>query len=931
MSLVDLLSDLEKFKYNQTSPDKIDSQIEKGVDNFPNTDASGFTPKTDLESLYHKVKEGNVGDKWPGAAPSYEKNRFETFDHYEIPKKYKSKLVLKGDGFYSTWEDTPQFTSPFMETPSDYISKYSQPHTPSLTFTVPSVKSSMDGGLTNVGDIPEQTFGGPPPLGNRDALGAHGYPFMIVPISTFTSRYSTKYNSLTFKVKQFSINDQFGYSFKNEHIPRAHNFKDAITKLNHDTHYSKISITWDLDNGITSNHIPNYVNRNGAIGEIDGKWPNIIKPANIFPNHQLTTNFSSESQTHQIPTNVWDTKNEMPVRGGNSYSFIDDFSTAELKSDKYLDTINEKFKFGKSIDGKTFLKVPGGISENGVLIEKSFREVSDPHNIASFRQPFILRPIPTEDKDIPGNGRWGFDPTPVPPENGGFLGEAASEFIGGFFRGAPTFTGLVERNLVDKVRIGKFLLTPAGIGFIGKQFVLQALNPTLESKIYNPLSSLSLVGGGDVFNSIGDMVRGDGFDASGIASALGEMIATAALPIGHPERHFGGGRYEDFVPLKTLPDFIKDKFPGDMQSILGGLDFSKPNLAFGSRIGMQSNPEIIKKTTINLGWAGSYTVGGSDLKTSLLVTNPNKYLFPISSAPKSIHKGTPSFTGTVDLADTNATNITTKKGGTFNKETSVGGLVTKHATLSYAELNKINVYDDRTGKHIQTPHELNHRKTVNGESTLEGDDIIEKRSSGWSINAGINGKDKINSLKYGNDYDDISGHDFIKFRFKDVINNKYIIFRAIIEGISDSINPEYGEEKYVGRPDKVYVYQGASREISFTFKIFPKSKQELPILIEKMNYLIGLCYPTYTESERMVTPFIELTIGDMFVNTPGLLSSLSMTVEDTSPWEIEDGRQFPHYITAQCSFKHIGQYKLHSLGKHYDYKDIPDQLTIEGQ
>ena len=125
MSLVDLLSDLEKFKYNQTSPDKIDSQIEQGVDNFPNTDASGFTPKTDLESLYHKVKEGNVGDKWPGAAPSYEKNRFETFDHYEIPKKYKSKLVLKGDGFYSTWEDTPQFTSPFMETPSDYISKYS--------------------------------------------------------------------------------------------------------------------------------------------------------------------------------------------------------------------------------------------------------------------------------------------------------------------------------------------------------------------------------------------------------------------------------------------------------------------------------------------------------------------------------------------------------------------------------------------------------------------------------------------------------------------------------------------------------------------------------------------------------------------------------------------------------------------------------------
>ena len=42
-----------------TSPDQLDNQIENGVDFFPNDDASGFTPKTDLESLYNKVKEGN--------------------------------------------------------------------------------------------------------------------------------------------------------------------------------------------------------------------------------------------------------------------------------------------------------------------------------------------------------------------------------------------------------------------------------------------------------------------------------------------------------------------------------------------------------------------------------------------------------------------------------------------------------------------------------------------------------------------------------------------------------------------------------------------------------------------------------------------------------------------------------------------------------
>ena len=37
--------------------------------------------------------------------------------------------------------------------------------------------------------------------------------------------------------------------------------------------------------------------------------------------------------------------------------------------------------------------------------------------------------------------------------------------------------------------------------------------------------------------------------------------------------------------------------------------------------------------------------------------------------------------------------------------------------------------------------------------------------------------------------------------------------------------------------------------------------------MDKLNYLVGLCYPSYTSQNRMVTPFVELTIGDMFVDT----------------------------------------------------------------
>ena len=62
MALVDLLADLENFKYDISGPDKVDAQIEQGVDFFPDdtSGATGFTPNIDLESRYHKYIEGPV-------------------------------------------------------------------------------------------------------------------------------------------------------------------------------------------------------------------------------------------------------------------------------------------------------------------------------------------------------------------------------------------------------------------------------------------------------------------------------------------------------------------------------------------------------------------------------------------------------------------------------------------------------------------------------------------------------------------------------------------------------------------------------------------------------------------------------------------------------------------------------------------------------
>ncbi len=166
--------------------------------------------------------------------------------------------------------------------------------------------------------------------------------------------------------------------------------------------------------------------------------------------------------------------------------------------------------------------------------------------------------------------------------------------------------------------------------------------------------------------------------------------------------------------------------------------------------------------------------------------------------------------------------------------------------------------------------------------------------------------------------------DFIPFRFEDM-NGTLIVFRAILSAITDTFTPNYAEQKYIGRPDKVYVYTGTDRLVSFTFDIYPKSDQELVRLWEKMNYLAGLTYPSWDDTGTgMVAPFCKLTIGDMFKDTPGYISGLTYTVQDTTTWETVFAK-LPKYIQAQCTFVYIGKRLPSSTQKQYEVPWIAEE------
>ena len=213
---------------------------------------------------------------------------------------------------------------------------------------------------------------------------------------------------------------------------------------------------------------------------------------------------------------------------------------------------------------------------------------------------------------------------------------------------------------------------------------------------------------------------------------------------------------------------------------------------------------------------------------------------------------------------------------------------------------------------------------------------ISKRA-GLSLNPNVKalssiGVDRVNLIPYGTrDKANYNGKteeelDFVPFRFTDS-NGKIIVFRALLSGITDTFTPEYSSERYVGRPDQVHVYQGTNREISFTFDIYPKSDQELPVLWEKMNYLAGLTYPEWAPAngggKGMIAPFCKLTIGDMYRDASGYISGLTYTVQDNGTWETTLAK-LPKYIQASCTFVYIGDRLPSSTQKHYDVTWLPD-------
>ena len=669
-------------------------------------------------------------------------------------------------------------------------------------------------------------------------------------------------------------------------------------------------------------------------------------------------------------------RNESQFLGisGNTYAYTDtivvDNKTINSQlgigsSFKYTDNGIVKFKtfspIGYSAKNRYELN---SNSTNSPLLNRSIEENSpsaldlqyskfnlqdSSYNPYYLKQPYIVRGIQRPGKTDPQY--WGGHPL------------ADDGFIQGGMAAA------VERSAVDVGRLTQWLASPKGLLWAARQVGAGLMNPRVETpgpvplgltRVHAPLNTLVTAGTtafgvrltkhGSPQSAVNEQFKYEKvLDLQRVASAwlttnrliklktelsnpaisAGSMIPSLTY-LGGPNSAYGVGitihsRFVDSnLNLKSGGRFIGLEFGNNWNSnvsYLGGVVGFKSNVSkIAFTVDQLENSPISLKSTAEYGYRDEPL--NSRLGPDSSVTVQSK----TGNQPPRRFKST-IYDKLIEYAKKSGD---TERFNTFTEEFSPTETQTFVNTNSnYTEVNLTKTYGWGTHGSINADR---------SNPSIVHDEFNTSKSRG----------DKVNLVDYKTveltdpiavgDYTAPAlgtpeARDFIAFYFagpKHVKNypsgDSVMIFRANIVGFNDSFTPQWNAIDIMGRADKSYLYTGFERSISFTFTVAATSRDEMKPIWRKLNYLASYTMPDYKEG-RMVGPYMRLTIGNLFQNTPGFLESLSITIPDEATWELgpyskEDMYQLPMMVEVSVGFKVIGDWRPRKLDRVYSLSKL---------
>jgi len=438
----------------------------------------------------------------------------------------------------------------------------------------------------------------------------------------------------------------------------------------------------------------------------------------------------------------------------------------------------------------------------------------------------------------------------------------------------------------DIMRMSYYLFGGRGVQFITTQFLLQAQQPFDETAVYNPAEVLS---------------------------ATASPLSLGIIPM--PQRHIN----------------ISSGVLGALASIIG-INISNGNTAPPSSVGQDALPKI----------------GAADGKGLLRAATANKAVgilhvkFPAGGEP-SPKSGIWSTIGK-SILTTAADSIKVflkpifplrQKGVKYRGDEIAYGLMRSDAAGRFTSYNKdevaISIFDIRR-EGVKVLNNNRVYRALNGDKVLsqynQKTPLVSEYDNSTSkvpvvdtsiignrnlrmVRAGAgDGLNQIGVLTKGSANSDgvpIKNvpmnyvgwetwrpyqDDLIAFFFYDVINEKYIPFRATVKGINDTTAAHWDELRFIGRADQVYTYNGFVRSLAFQFSVVVTSLEDLLPTWQKINYMKTSLKPAgYTLSGTrqynrfMIPPMFMLTVGDMYKYQPIVITNLTINIPENANWE----------------------------------------------
>jgi hypothetical protein len=513
------------------------------------------------------------------------------------------------------------------------------------------------------------------------------------------------------------------------------------------------------------------------------------------------------------------------------------------------------------------------------------------------------------DKDRPFGGSSGLPyikgGLPEDSPGGEYLADLARYSSEGTVRGG-LFS--IASSATDSVRVSRFLNDfPKGLLFTSKQIGLQRSNPKIETETRGEVLNTQVYSNSNLLAQIalqgsGEHVPRPGFNTNDLLNdenKYEKIVSNKSTD----ENRLVTLYNKKILPStgQILPDNLKQLGISDLE---GGLELFNYEGGPGSSYGDGNTiiPRVVNTTT-------SYQDYIS--KTDFLQSVPEEGVFALSKLWSKKY---------LELSTTEKnTDLQQKVGSIRNESDSIsdldGNIILLGNTQKYSQLLsnsgsdlsptlqdfRQNTNSKLLADSVSYFTKGRDNKGFNRETRIglgnPGSRTRDQRNNFYIENT--TGQDKINmspiyrkSITTPVEQDSGDVRDLIKFCIESIDNGhpdqtNRLHFRAFITSFSDNIGADWDSKKYMGRGENFYTYQGFTREVGFTFVVAAQAVQEMEKMYQKLNYLASTLHPDYGGQGFMKGTIHQLTIGEYFYRTPGIITSMNITVEDEYPWEIK--------------------------------------------